>query len=122
LDKYVANSDKDCATDYFKGNYLFRAGKYQEALEQAKQMEAGGCTTYPRLNVLYAYSYDRLGDSLQAKSYIQKFFANALPSDIQPMDYQFSGMLYAKLPGMEDTAAAYFTKAIDLDTVKADKK
>ena len=47
LDKWVANADKDCETDYFVGDYLFRAGKYQESLQQAKNMEAGNCKNYP---------------------------------------------------------------------------
>jgi tetratricopeptide (TPR) repeat protein len=37
LDKYVANADKDCTTDYFVGDYLFAAGKYQESLQKAKE-------------------------------------------------------------------------------------
>src|ERR1044072_4441989 len=73
LDKFVANADKDCNTDYFVGDYLFRAGKYQESLQKAKEMEAGACKDFPRVNVLYAYNYDRMGDSLQSRSYIQKY-------------------------------------------------
>lgn len=118
LDKYVANADKDCATDYFVGNYLFRAGKYQEALQKAKEMESGACASYPRLNVLYAYSYDRLGDSLQARSYIQKYFSVAESDDIQPSDYAFAGSVLAKFPETGDSAASYLIKAVELDTIK----
>ena len=122
LDKWVANADKDCNTDYFVGDYLFRAGKYQESLQQAKNMEAGNCKNYARLNVLYAYDYDRLGDSVQARSYIQKFFS--LPhdsSDVQPADYAFAGTVLAKFPQSADSAGIYLQKAIVLDTVKEDQ-
>ncbi len=120
LDKYVSYADKDCKTDYFVADYLFRAGKYQESLNKTKEMENGPCKDFPRINVLYAYDYDRLGDSLQAKSYIEKFFA-ANPANIEPTDYVFSGKLLAKFPGSEATAARYLEKAIELDTVKANK-
>ncbi|MBV9961002.1 MAG: tetratricopeptide repeat protein [Parafilimonas sp.] len=122
LDKYVANADKDCKTDFFVGNYLFRAGKYQESLQQAKNMETNGCGTYSRINVLYAYNYDRLGDSLQAKSYIQKYFSLATPDEIQPPDYAFAGTVYAKFPEMSDTAVTYLKKAVELDTVKEEQQ
>ncbi|MEJ7680488.1 MAG: tetratricopeptide repeat protein [Segetibacter sp.] len=29
LEKYIANSDKDCSTEFFYADYLFRSGKYQ---------------------------------------------------------------------------------------------
>ncbi len=118
LDKWVANADKDCETDYFVGDYLFRAGKYQESLQQAKNMEAGACKNYVRINVLYAYDYDKLGDSLQARSYIQKYFASADTSDIQPSDYAFAGTVLAKFPESADSAGKYFQEAISRDTVK----
>ncbi len=118
LDKYVANADKDCETEYFVGNYLFRAGKYPESLQQAKTMEASGCGNYPRLNVLYAYNYDKTGDSLQARSYMQKFFTTTDTSDIQPSDYAFAGTVLAKFPETSDSAGVYFLKAMALDTIK----
>jgi hypothetical protein len=121
LDKYVANADKDCKTHFFVWNYLFRAGKYQESLQQAKSMEAGGCASYSRINVLYAYNYDRLGDSLQARSYIQKYFSTANPDEIQATDYAFSGTVLAKFPESTDSAIIYLKKAILLDTIKEEQ-
>ena len=122
LDKYVANADKDCTTDYFVGDYLFRAGKYQESLQKAKEMDAGPCKDFPRLNVLYAYDYDRLGDSMQARSYLQKYFAAASPEAIQPADYAFGGTVLAKFPEETDTAMKYLTMAVQKDTVKENQK
>ncbi len=120
IDKYIANSDQDCKTSYFQADYLFRAGKYQESLEKAKAMEAGECKTYPILNILYAYNYDRLGDSVQARSYLIKYFSTPGISPI-PDYYVFAGKLYAKFPGFEDTASVYLKKAVALDTVKKNK-
>ncbi len=116
LDKFVQYADKDCYTDYFVADYLFRAGKYQESLAKTQEMENGACANFPRINVLYAYDYDRLGDSVKAKSYIEKFFASN-PASIEPTDYVFAGQLLSKFP--DDTAAvSYLEKAIELDTVK----
>lgn len=121
LDKYVANSDQDCNTEYYVANYLFRAGRYQESLNNAKAMENGACKDFARLPVLYSYNYDRLGDSVQAKSYIEKFFNSAPTEKIQPDDYTYAGKLIAKFPGSETVAATYLNKAIDLDTVLTNK-
>lgn len=76
LDKYIQYADKDCRTDYYAADYLFRVGKYQESLDKAKAMDAGECKTYSKLPILYAFNYDRLGDSIQSKSYLDKFIAS----------------------------------------------
>ncbi len=121
LDKFVANSDQDCTTNYFVADYLFRAGKYQESLDKAKAMEAGECKTYPRLGILYAYNYNRLGDSMQAKNYMQQYFAAMPASSIEPADYVLAGNVYGKVSGFEDTAASYLSKAMEIDTVQKNK-
>ncbi|MGI8951434.1 MAG: tetratricopeptide repeat protein [Chitinophagaceae bacterium] len=124
LDLWTKNSDQDCETRYFTADYLFRAGKYQESLDSAKAMAAGECRNFPRINILFAYNYDRLGDSMQAKNYLDKFFSNISTIKIEPeelsRDYILAGNVYAKT-GMADTASSYFQKAIQLDTVKAHK-
>jgi len=117
LDKYVALADKDCSTAYFQADYLFRAGKYQESLSAGQAMAAGDCKTYPKLNILFAYNYDRLGDSVKARDYLQQFF-KASPDKIEPDFYVLAGGVYAKFPGFEDTASVYLHKAIEADTVK----
>jgi hypothetical protein len=71
--------------------------------------------------VLYAYNYDKLGDSVQAKSYIDKFFAAASPDKIEPTDYVFAAKLYTKFPGSETQALDYINKAVEVDTVKANQ-
>ena len=122
LDKYVANADKDCVVDYFVADYLYRAGKNQESIAKAKEMENGACKDYIRINVLYAYNYDKMGDSLTAKNYIDKFFAANPPTDkIESTDYVLDAKILAKFPGSEGTAAGALQKAIDMDTVIAHK-
>jgi len=121
LDKYVANSDQDCATDYFTADYMFRAGKYQESLAKVQQMENTACKDYVRINILYAYDYDKLGDSVKAKDYLQKFFQVSPPEKRIPSDYMFAAKLLMKFAGNEDSAMAYLDSAVTADTVKANK-
>lgn len=121
LDKYIANTEKDCNTEYFYADYLLRSGKYQESLDKAKAMEAGACRTYPRLKVLYAYDYDRLGDSVQARNNITSFLSTAKPGDAVSRDYELAGRILFKFPGSEAQAAGYFDQAMAADTVTANR-
>lgn len=119
LEKYIANSDKDCSTEAAYADYLFRAGKYQESLDKAKAMEAGTCKNFPGLKVIYAYNYDRLGDSMQARSNIESYL-NTVPADkINPSIYQFAGNVLLKFPGQDTLATSYLEKAMSTDTVAA---
>ena len=121
LDKYVANSDKDCNSDYYVADYLYRAGKYYESLAKAKTMEAGNCKDFPRLNILYACNYDKLNDAANAKIYLDKYFT-AMPADkILPTDYEFAARFYAKTAGNEMQSINYYTQAAELATDKNDK-
>ena len=123
LDKYVANADKDPKTDLFVADYLFRAGKYNESLEKAKQIEAevGGIANLPELNVVYAYNYDRTNDSVRAKESIEKFFATANPAAITTSQCELATKIYARFKGSEAQAVAYIEKAMTLDTLKNSK-
>lgn len=123
LDKYVANADKDPNTDMFVADYLFRAGKYNESLEKARQIEAevGGIDKFPKLNIVYAYNYDRTNDSVKAKEAIEKFFATADPATITTSQCELATKIYARFPGSEEKAVAYIEKAMTIDTLKNSK-
>jgi len=121
LDKYVANADKDCKTDYFVADYLYRAGKNQESIAKAKEMESGACKDYIRVNILYAYNYNKMGDSSSAYNAIQKFMASpAGTSDTTASDYVIAATVSSKM-GQPDTAVAYLQKAYDMDTSQQHK-
>lgn len=121
LESYMNNSDKDCNIDYFYGDYLFRAGKYQESLDKAKAMSNGQCKDYPRLKVLFAYDYDRLGNSDEAKQNIESYLNNAVPEKIQPADYMLAVSILKRIPGSEDSAIKYLKIALSHDTVRANQ-
>jgi len=121
LEKYIKYADKSCETEYFYGDYLFREGKYQESIEKAKLLESGVCKTYFRTSLLYAYNYDRLGDTTQAKNYIDKYFVDAPAKKIRNTDFEIAIDIYSKITGSEATAAAYIQKAMDADTSVTNK-
>ncbi|OIR12168.1 beta-barrel assembly-enhancing protease [mine drainage metagenome] len=122
LDNYIKYADKDPLTDYWMADYLFRAGKYNESLAKAKEIEASvPAGSMPRINILYAYNYDRLGDSVQAKSYAEKFFTVATPKIVQPSDYDLAVKIFSKFPGSEMEAVGYLEKAIAADPSKENK-
>ncbi|MDD2791937.1 MAG: tetratricopeptide repeat protein [Sediminibacterium sp.] len=122
LDKYVATADKDPRNELYLANYLFRAGRYDESLAKAKEIDASiGLKTLPKLGVVYAYNYDRLGDSLQAQKYINEFLATAPDAEKRAADYQLGAHIATKFPGNEAQASGYIEKALELDTVKANR-
>lgn len=120
LDKFIANNDRDRETDFFQADFLFRAGKYQESIEKGKAIEAAlkPGDKYPKVYKLYAYNYDRLGDSVKARDYMETFMSQSDPSELKGDDFADMANLYLKFPGMEEKADAQIEKALVLDTVK----
>ena len=122
LDQYVQTADKDSRNELYQADYLFRAGKYDESLAKAKELDAAvGVKAVPRLGVVYAYNYLRKGDSLSSKKYIEEFLASAPATEIQASDYKLGVEVLTKFPGSETVAAGYIEKALIVDTVKANQ-
>ncbi len=121
IEKYIQYADKDCKTDFLYADYLFRAGKYQESLEKTKAMESGECKAFYQIPLLYTYNYDRLGDSIQAKVNIEKYFATTPKEKLTASNYDIAVKIFSKFPGSETVAVEYLQKAIDNDTSVANK-
>lgn len=118
LDKYIASADKSPENEIFVADYLFRAGKNAESLAKLKELEGGTtATALPALNLLYALNYDRMGDSIQAKANLEKYFNNPA-AKVRPEDYDLAVKVYSKFPGSEQVAIGYVQKALATDTVK----
>jgi Tfp pilus assembly protein PilF len=121
LDLFIKYADKDPAFDYLNADYLFQAGQYDASLEKAKALEANvGITTYPRIAVLLAYNYDRKGDSVQAKKYIEQYVTTSTPDKIVNSDYDLAVKVLSKFPGNQTLIASILEKAIAADS--ANKK
>ncbi len=120
LDKFIANNDPDRETDFFQADFLFRAGKYQESIEKGKAIQAGlkPGEVYPKVYKLYAYNYDRLGDSVKARDNMETYMKQSDPSELKGDDFADMAGFYLKFPGMEEQADAQIEKALELDTVQ----
>ena len=116
IESYLKYADKDCEADFLYADYLFRAGNYQESINKATAMSNGECKTYYQLPLLFAYNYDRLNDSVQAKVNVEKYFATTPPDKIVPANYDIAVKVLSRFPGSEAIAIGYLQKAIDNDT------
>jgi Flp pilus assembly protein TadD/TolA-binding protein len=118
LDKYIANSDADCNTDLFAADYLFRSGKYAEAITRSGELAAGNCGKEigTRLKMLNAFCYERLGDSVNAKKNIDEFMQVEEPAKILGSDYEMAAKVTAKFPGSELKAIEYINRAYETDS------
>lgn len=122
LNKYIANADNDSHNCYAKASLLFVSKKYQESITQANAcIDSATNKSDPNLYGLKGYAYNELGDSLKAKEAFDKFFSVANPAKIGPNDYKTYGQILMKIPGQEAEGVSYINKAIDLDTVPANK-
>src|SRR6185312_7776854 len=102
LDKYIANSDPSVENDYMLADLYFASSNSQEAIEKAKSIiEKEKENAKPRLYKLIAYSYDALGDSVNALDYLQKYFSKEVDSNYVAKDFQLRAKLLDKFPGHE---------------------
>ena len=127
IDNFLKYADNDPINDLEYADYLYRAGiqnpeNYKESITKLKALESTvGTKKLPLIDVIYAYDYDKIGDSVQARSYIEKFLSTAPETDIQPDHYTLGINILSKFPGTENTVIGYIQKAISSDTVKANK-
>ncbi len=111
LEQYIAHSDKDCKTSFFYADYLFRAAKYQESLDKAKELQSSDCGKNSRIHVLFAYNYNQLGDSVSAKTQMEQFINVEDSNKVMSSDYAFLGSILNRFAGNENNAANFFVKA-----------
>ncbi len=130
LTKYISVSDNDSKNCYAEASLLYVSQLYQQAIDKSNQcITAAGEKPFPNLYGLKAYSYDKLGDSLNAKKYFEEFFTKVNPDKIGPNDYATYGRVLLKLGGSDSMeiakndslASVYIDKAIALDTIPANK-
>jgi len=122
LDLFLQYADKDPIFEYFSADYLFRSGQFDQSLEKAKAMEAAGSLTiFPGLAVLLAKNYDKKGDTVLARSYIEPFITNTTPDKLINTDYEIAVKILSKFSGSQATLAVILEKAIAADSSKENK-
>jgi tetratricopeptide (TPR) repeat protein len=116
LDLFLQNADKDPAFDYLYADYLFQVGQYDASLAKAKALEAGiGIAIYPRIAVLLAYNYDRKGDSVESRKYIEQYINNNPTDKITNTDYDLAVKVISKFQNTQNSIVAILEKAIAAD-------
>lgn len=122
FDKYLTVTDPKPSDEYDKIGNIYAAKKYADAIAKSQaKLASEGANADPRYYRLLAYSYDYLGDSVNAKKALDDFFAKQKPEGFVPADYTFRAQLLSKFPGNEAEAFKSFDKAILLDTLMQNK-
>ncbi len=116
LNLFIQNADKDPSFDYLYADYLFQVAQYDASLAKALELKNSiGIDAYPRIAVLLAYNYDRTGDSVSARTYIENYINTAAEDKIQPQDYELAVKVISKFAGAQTVVAAVIEKAIAAD-------
>ena len=122
LNKYIAVSDPSPENDYDVITLTYLAKKYDDAIAQSKaKLTALGDKANPHYYLLIAYSYDGKGDSVSARDFLTQYFSKQKPDALIAADYKFLGKIQSKFPTDSAASIASYQKAIDMDTVLANK-
>lgn len=137
LEKLLANSDDDPKACYYRASMKYAQGLFTEAIAQvdACVASAGANAPYAKVYGIKAYAYDKLSDqsykakdSVKGKEYVAKalesfdeYFKRASADQIGAGDYARYGLQLLKTPGNEAKATDLVIKAVELDSVDANK-
>ncbi len=117
FDKYLAVSDPGPNNDYDRTSMLYIRKKYPETVAASQdKIKTLGDKADPRYYKLIAYAYNDQGDSVNAKSWLDQYFAKQKPEGFVPMDYSFHAEVLAKFPGNETDALKNYGLAVAADT------
>lgn len=126
LNKYVANTDKGPETEYIQTDYTYAKGDFAGARQKAESLiQQYGQSVNPRMYRMVAFTADTLGDLAAAKAAMDTFLVRSEQGsdveDIKSTDYEEMAKITSKIPEFKDSAFTYYQKAIDMDTVVANK-
>lgn len=116
IEKYLELSDKSTDDQIQYLNILYLGKNYKDAAQKAQDLMRQGVVK-PGFYGILAYSQMELKDSSGALENVRKYFSAQDPKKIYPSDYLNYGKILL-MNSQEDSANAYFTKAIALDTSK----
>ena len=122
FNQYKVNADAGPALDYEEASLQFAAGDFNNAIKKSDALlQAQGATADARLYRLKGYSYDKLGDSVNAFSFLETFFQKAKLEQVNPDNYIVAALNAAKLKADPAKIDYYFGMSIDSDTLLANK-
>ncbi len=119
---YKANTDPGPALDYEEASLQFASADFKNAIVKADALlQSQGDAADARLYRLKAYSFDKIGDSVNALSLLETFFQKAKPDQINSDNYVVAAFNAAKQKAAPEKIEYYFNKSIEADTVLANK-
>ncbi|MEI9958079.1 MAG: tetratricopeptide repeat protein [Ferruginibacter sp.] len=123
LEKYLTLMGEDePQACYYRTTIKYAQGLFAESISQADGcIAAGGATPDPRLYGIKAYAYNKLNDSVNAKTAFEKFFQLQKPDKIGPTDILTYRDVLLKFPGNEAMAGTLTDKAVAIDTTEIGK-
>ena len=122
FNQYKLNADAGPALDYEEASLQFAAGDFNNAITKADALlQTQGVNADARLYRLKGYSFDKLGDSVNAFSFLETFFQKAKPEQVNPDNYIVAALNAAKLKLSPDKIDYYFGMSIESDTLVANK-
>lgn len=126
LNKYIANTDKGPETEYINTDYTYAKGDFAGARQSAEALiQQYGDKVNPRMYRMIAFTADTLGDLQAAKAAMDTFLVKSEVGpdveDIKSTDYEQMAKITSKIPELKDSAFVYYEKAIEMDTVMANK-
>ncbi len=122
FNQYKLNADAGPALDYEEASLQFAAGDFNNAIRKADALlQTQGANADSRLYRLKGYSFDKLGDSVNAFSFLETFFQKAMPEQVNPDNYIVAALNAAKLKLSPDKIDYYFGMSIESDTLVANK-
>jgi len=122
FNQYKVNADAGPALDYEEASLQFAAGDFNNAIKKSDALlQAQGASADARLYRLKGYSFDKLGDSVNAFSFLETFFQKAKLEQVNPDNYIVAALNAAKLKADPSKIDYYFGMSIDSDTLLANK-
>ncbi len=122
FEKWLANSDEDYKSCYYKAALKYSQGYFLEAISKSDEcIAAEGSNPYPNLFGLKANAYNRLKDSVKAIENYTEYFKRQTPEKITSGDYVEYAKNLLKIPGNEAQAGLFIQKAVDMDSVEVNK-
>jgi tetratricopeptide (TPR) repeat protein len=121
LQKFLANTDDNPKNCYLTASIIYAQALFADAIKKVDECIGTNPTPYPKLYGIKAYAYNKLGDSLNARSFFEKYFQTADTSLIGMGDYSTYSTVLLKFPGNDSLAGNYVEKAVALDTLEANK-
>jgi tetratricopeptide (TPR) repeat protein len=122
FDKWLANTDEDEKSCYYRASLKFAQGLFLEAISKCDEcIAAGGSNPYPSIYGLKANAYSKLKDSVKVIECYAEYFKRQASDKVVSADYLEYAKNLLKIPGNEVEAGLFIDKAVAMDSIEKNK-